>query len=79
MFMQAIICMKTPWPILSVDQYWMIEKAWKLPIEAQDRQRALAGAPLSRGSVCLLPGGRSLKIDSQSSNAVSLEISFVLH
>ena len=58
--------MKTPWPILSNDRYLMVEKAWKLAIEAQDHQRALAGAPVGAPSVCQLPGGSSLKIDLQT-------------
>jgi len=45
-FMEAIVFTKTPWPILSDDKYSMVEEAWKLAIEAQDRQRALAGEPV---------------------------------
>jgi len=41
----------------------MVNEAWKLAIEAQDRLRALAGAPVGTPSVCQLPGGPSLKID----------------
>jgi hypothetical protein len=37
--------MKTPWAILSDDKFSMVKDAWKLVIEAHDRQRALAGAP----------------------------------
>jgi len=50
----------------------MVEEAWKLAIEAQDRQRALAGAPAGTPSVCQLPSGPSLKIDPQTQVAVSL-------
>jgi len=44
----------------------MVEEAWKLAIEAQDRQEAFAGAPAGTPSVCLLPSGPSLKIDLQT-------------
>ena len=40
-FMEAIVYTKSLWPILSDDKYWMVEEAWKLAIEGQDRQRAL--------------------------------------
>jgi len=77
-FMEAIVFKKTPWPILSDDKYSMVEEAWKLAIEAQDRQRALAGAPVGTPSVCQLPGGPSLKIDPQTREAVSLEFCLML-
>jgi len=70
--MGAIIFTKTPWPILSNDKYLMVEEAWKLAIEAQDRQRAFTGAPVGMPSICQLPGGPSLKIDPQTREAVSL-------
>jgi hypothetical protein len=54
----------------------MVDKAWKLAIEAQDRQRALAGAPVGTPSVCQLPGGPSLKIDPQTREAVGLHSVF---
>ena len=65
-FMEAIIFTKTPWPILSDDKYSMVQEAWKLAIEAQDHQRALAGAPVGTPSVCQFPGCPSLKIDPQT-------------
>jgi len=65
-FMEAIIFTKTPWPIISDEKYSMVDEAWQLAIEAQDRQRALAGAPVGAPSVCQLPGGPSLKIDPQT-------------
>ena len=68
--MEAIVFTKTPWPIISDEKYWMVDEAWKLAIEAQDRQRALAGAPVGTPSVCQLPGGPSLKIDPQTREAV---------
>jgi len=34
------------------DQLRMIEEAWRLAIEAQDCQRALAGAAVGTPSVC---------------------------
>jgi len=51
-FMEAIVFTNTPWPIISNEKYSMIQKAWKLVIETQDRQRAFAGAPLDTPSVC---------------------------
>jgi hypothetical protein len=50
-------------PIIFNEKYWMVDEAWQLAIEAQDWQRALAGAPVGAPSVCQLPGGPSLKID----------------
>jgi len=50
----------------------MVDEAWKLAIEAQDRQRPLAGAPVGTPSVCQLPGGPSLKIDPQTGEAISV-------
>jgi len=70
-FMEAIVFTKPPWPILSHDKYSIIEEAWKLAIEAQDCQQALAGAPAGTPSVCQLPSGPSLKIDLQTREAVS--------
>jgi hypothetical protein len=49
----------------------MVDEAWQLVIEAQDRQRALAGAPVGAPSVCQLPSGPSFKIDPQTREAVS--------
>jgi hypothetical protein len=71
-FMEAIVFTKTPWPIISDEKYSMVDEAWQLAIEAQDRQRALAGAPVGAPSVCQLPGGPSLKIDPQTREAVSV-------
>jgi hypothetical protein len=68
--MDAMVFMKTPWPILSDDKYSMVEEAWTLAIEAQDHQWALAVAPVGAPSVCQLPGGPSLKIDPQTREAV---------
>jgi len=56
----------------------MVEEPWKLAIEAQDRQWALAGAPVGTPSVCQLPSGPSLKIDPQTREAVSLEFCLML-
>jgi len=64
--MEAIVFTKTPWLILSDDKYLMVEEAWKLPIEAENRQRALAGAPAGTPSVCQLPCGPSRKINLQT-------------
>jgi len=77
-FMRAIVLMKTPWPMISDDKFSMVDEAWKLAIEAQDRQQALAGAPVGTPSVCHLPGGPSLKIDPQTREAVSLGFCLML-
>jgi hypothetical protein len=50
----------------------MVDEAWKLAIEAQDRQRASAGAPGGAPSVCQFPGGPSLKFHPHTSEAVSV-------
>jgi hypothetical protein len=50
----------------------MVKDAWKLVIEAHDRQRALAGAPAHTWSLCWLPRSPSLKINPQIRKAVSL-------
>jgi len=65
-FMEAIVFTETPWPIISIEKYSMVDKASQLAIEAQDRQRALAGAAVGASSVCQLPGGASLKINPQT-------------
>jgi hypothetical protein len=51
-FMEAIVLTKTPWAMLSDEKYSMVDEAWKLAIEALDRQQALAGAPVGTPSVC---------------------------
>jgi len=71
-FMEAIVFMKTPWPIISDEKYSMVDKAWKVAIEAQDHQRACAGATVGAPSLCQLLGGPSLKIDPQTREAVSV-------
>jgi hypothetical protein len=71
-FMEAIVFTKTPWPIISNEKYSMVDDAWQLMIEAQDRKRALAGASVGAPSGCQLPGGLSLKIDPQTREAVSV-------
>jgi hypothetical protein len=65
-FMEEIVFTKTPWPIISDEKYWMVDEAWQLAIEAQDRQRALAGAPVGAPCVCQSPGGPSLNIHPQT-------------
>jgi hypothetical protein len=62
--MEAIVFTMTPWPSISDEKYSMVDKAWQLVIEAQDRQRALAGAPVGAPSVCQLPSGPSPKINA---------------
>jgi len=76
--MEAFVFTKTPWAIQSVGKYLIVEDAWKLAIEGQDRQRALAGAPVGTPSVCQLPGGPSLKIDQQTREAVSVGFCLML-
>jgi hypothetical protein len=50
----------------------MVEDAWKLAIEVQDHQQALAGASAGTLLVCQLPSSPSFKIDSQTLEAVRL-------
>jgi hypothetical protein len=71
-FMEAFILTKTPWLIMSDEKCLMVDQAWKRAIDAQDCQRALAGAHVGTPSVCQLPGGPSLKIDPQTQEAVSV-------
>jgi hypothetical protein len=54
----------------------MVDETWKLGIEAQNCQRALAGAPAGTHSVCQLPGGSCLQIDPQTRKAVSVHSVF---
>jgi len=51
-FMQAIVFTKTPGPMISDEKYSMVDEAWKLAFKAQDRQRALAGAPIGTPAIC---------------------------
>ena len=75
-FMEAIVFTKTLWLIISDEKYSMVDEAWKLAIEAQDHQWALAGAPVGALSVCQLPCGSSLEIDLQTREAVSVNFVF---
>jgi len=74
--MKEIVFTKTPWPIVSDEKYSMVDEAWRLAIEAQDHQHALAGARVGTPSVCQLPCGPSLKIDPQTREAVSVYSGF---
>jgi hypothetical protein len=74
--MEAIVFTKTLWPIISDEKYSMVDETWQLVIESQDRQRALAGAPVGAPSMCQLPCGQSLKIDPQTQEAVSVNSVF---
>jgi len=65
LFMEALICTKPPWAIISIEKYSMADEASNHAIEAQDCQHALAGDPLRTPSGCQIPGGPSLEIDSQ--------------
>jgi hypothetical protein len=69
-FMEAIVFSKSLCAIISDDKSSMVDEAWILAIEAQDHQRALAGAPVGTPSGCQLPGGPSLKIDPQTREPV---------
>jgi len=51
-FMEAIVLRNTPSPIVSDDKYPIVEEAWKLAIDAQDRARALVGASVGTPSLC---------------------------
>jgi len=58
----------------------MVDEALQLAIEAQDRQRALAGAPVGAPvgapSMCQLPGRPSLKINPHTREAVCVNSVF---
>jgi len=69
--LEAIVLTMTRWPVISDQKYPMVDEVCRVAIEAQDRQRALAGAPVGTPSVCQLPCGPSLKIDPQTQYAVS--------
>jgi hypothetical protein len=56
----------------------MVEEAWKLAIEPQDRQWPLAGAPVRTPSVRQLPSCPSLTIDLQTREAVSFGLCLIL-
>jgi len=75
-FMEAIVFTETLWRNISDEKYSMVDEAWQLAIQAQDRQRALAGALAGAPSVCQLPSGPSLKIDPQTQEAVSVNSVF---
>jgi hypothetical protein len=75
-FMEQILFTKTPWPIISNEKYSMVDEACLLAIEAQDRQQALAVAPVDTPSACELPSGLSLKIDPQTGEAISVFSAF---
>jgi len=68
-FMEAMVFTTTPWAIIADEKDSMVDKAWELAIQAQDRQLALAGAPLGTPSVYQLLSGPSLKIDLQTREA----------
>ncbi|MEA2292196.1 MAG: hypothetical protein QOF17_1219 [Solirubrobacteraceae bacterium] len=75
-FLEAIIFTMSPRLITSDEKYWMVDEPWRLAIEAQGRQWALASAPVGTPSVCQLPGGPSLKIDPQTADAVCVHSVF---
>jgi len=76
--MEAIVFTKTAWPILSAEKYSMDEEAWKIAVEAQDRQRELAGAPVGTPSGCQLCSSPSYEIYLQTREAVGLEFCAML-
>ena len=75
-FMEAIVFAQTPRPIISDENYSMVDEASQHGFQAQDHQWALAGARVGIPSVCQLPGGPSLKIDPQTQDAVSVNSVF---
>ena len=77
-YMEFILLTKTPWPILPNDKYLMVEESWKLAIEAQDCQRALAGTPVCTPSGGQLPSAASPEMDLQTWDAVRLGYSWLL-
>jgi len=66
LFMQENVFTRIEWPILSDDKYSMYEAAWKLAIQAQDLQWALAGASVGTPSGCQLLSGPFPKINLHS-------------
>jgi len=56
----------------------MADKAWKVAIESQDGQRALAGSPIGTPAVWQLPGSPSLKINLPTPEAESLVFCIML-
>jgi hypothetical protein len=50
----------------------MVGKVWKRAIQAQDRQRTVASAPVRTPLVCHLPCGLSLEVDPETREAVSV-------
>jgi len=75
-FIEAIMFTNNPWPIICDEKYSLVAEDWKLAIDAQDCQRALAGALVGTPSVCQLPSGPSLEIDPQTWQAVSVNSGF---
>jgi hypothetical protein len=69
-FIEATIFTKTPWPIISDQKYWMVDKPRQLAIEAQDHQQASNSGPVGAPAVGQLPGSPSLKHDLQTRDAV---------
>jgi hypothetical protein len=61
-----------PWPIISSRKYSMIDEDWKLAVEAQNHQQALAGVSVHTPSLCQLPSSPSPIVDPQSRQAVSV-------
>jgi hypothetical protein len=57
----------------------MVEKAWKLSIDAQNGQLTLPGASVGSPSVCQLPDAPSLGITVQEWGAVSPRFLLTLH
>jgi hypothetical protein len=70
--MEAFVFSMTRCPTNPDEKYMMADDAWRVAIEAQDHQWALAVAPVGAPSVCQLPGGPSLKIDLQTREAVGI-------
>lgn len=71
-FMTAIVFTKTPLPIMSHEEYSIVNNASKLDINAQDDQQVFAGASAASPSVCQFPRCPWCKINLQTKEAVNI-------
>lgn len=72
-FIQAIVLMKTPWPLISDEKIWIGGTSWILAIEAQNLQYTFAGTPVGTLSLFQFPGGIFLNIGLETWESVSVE------
>jgi len=77
-FMEAVLVTMTPLALFSDEKWQMVEEAWKLPINAQNRQQELAGTSVGSPSVSEVPSGPSLSINMRTWEDVSLEFCLML-